>query len=145
MVAPNSVATAPTELVTGGDFESGGAAFRLRGNHRHGEVVVDPGDAGNHVLRLVATGPTEHMHNHVETTLTAGHRITNGRTYRISLRARWQAGSGLINTRLYFNRLARTTALAVQASASSLPRSAVRLARVAPAPSARTGHGASSR
>lgn len=106
-------ATAPTELVTGGDFESGGAAFRLRGNHRHGEVVVDPGDAGNHVLRLVATGPTEHMHNHVETTLALGHRITNGRTYRISLRARWQAGSGLINTRLYFNRLARTTALAV--------------------------------
>ncbi|HVV84720.1 MAG TPA: lamin tail domain-containing protein, partial [Kofleriaceae bacterium] len=106
-------ATAPAELVDGGDFESGGAAFRWIGDHRHSEVVVDPDDPGNHVLRLVATGPTEHMHNHVETTLTGGHRITNGRTYRISLRARWISGSNLLNTRLYFNRLARTTALAV--------------------------------
>ena len=106
-------ATAPAELIGGGDFESGGAAFRLRGNHRHGAVIVDPTDPGNHVLRLVATGSTEHMHNLVETTLTGGHRITNGRTYRVSLRARWQGGSNQLNTRLYFNRLPRTTALAV--------------------------------
>ena len=108
-------ATSPTQLVVGGDFESGGAAFRLLGNHRHAEVIVDPTDPANHVLRVIATGQTEHMHNHVETTLTGAHRITNGRTYRVSLRARWQGGSNLLNTRLYFNRLARTTALPVPA------------------------------
>jgi hypothetical protein len=106
-------ATAATELCAGGDFESGGAGFRWIGNHRHSAVIEDPEEPGNHVLRLVATGPTEHMHNHVEVTLAGGHRITDGRTYRISLRARWQAGSGLLNTRLYFNRLARTTSLPV--------------------------------
>lgn len=104
-------ATAPVELVTGGDFESGAAGFRLIGNHRGSAVVEDPTAPGNHVLRLVATGPTEHMHNHLETTLAGGHRITNGRTYRISLRARWVEGSNQLNTRLYFNRLARTTEL----------------------------------
>ncbi len=105
-------AGAATELVTGGDFESGDApAFRRLGNHRKSAVITDPTDAANHVLRLVATGPTEHMHNHLETTLAGGHTITNGQTYRISLRARWEGGSNLLNTRLYFNRLARTTAL----------------------------------
>lgn len=100
------------ELVTGGDFESGAGAFRIIGNHRHSEVVIDPDDPGNHVLRLAATGPTEHMHNHLETTLAGGHRITNGRTYRISMRARWVSGSNQLHARLYFNRLARTTVLA---------------------------------
>ncbi|MBK9036484.1 MAG: lamin tail domain-containing protein [Myxococcales bacterium] len=106
-------AGAATELIAGGSFEAGAAGFRLLGNHRHSEVIVDPTAPGNHVLRLVATGPTEHMHNHVEATLTGGHVIGNGRTYRISLRARWRAGSNQLNTRLYFDRLARTTALAV--------------------------------
>lgn len=106
-------ATAPVELIDGGNFEAGGAAFRLLGNHRHSEVVVDPTDPANHVLRLVATGATEHMHNHLETTLTGSHRIASGRTYRISLRARWQAGVNLLNTRLYFDRLPRTTALTI--------------------------------
>lgn len=107
-------AGAATELVTGGTFESGDAsAFRRLGNHRRGEVVADPTDATNHALRLVATGPTEHMHNHLETTLAGGHTITNGLTYRISLRAKWEGGSNLLNTRLYFNRLARTTELAL--------------------------------
>ncbi|MBK7191574.1 MAG: lamin tail domain-containing protein [Myxococcales bacterium] len=106
-------AGAATELIADGAFEAGAAGFRLLGNHRHGEVIDDPTAPGNHVLRLVATGPTEHMHNHVETTLGGGHVITNGRTYRISLRARWRSGSNLLNTRLYFDRLARTTTLAV--------------------------------
>lgn len=105
-------AGAATELITGGSFESGASRFRLIGNHRHSAVIVDPTDPANHVLRLVATGPTEHMHNHLETTLAGGHQITNGRRYRISLRARWESGSNQLNTRLYFNRLARTTAVA---------------------------------
>jgi hypothetical protein len=112
-------ATTATELVGGGTFEAGPAGFRLLGNHRHSEVIVDPTNPANHVLRLVATGPTEHMHNHLETTLTDAHQITNGRAYRISLRARWEAGSNQLSTRLYFNRLARTTTLAVPAQYGS--------------------------
>lgn len=104
-------AGAAVQLVSGGAFESGAAGFRLLGNHRHSEVIVDPTNPGNHVLRLVATGPTEHMHNHVETTLAGGATIKNGTTYKISYRARWVSGSNKLNTRLYFNRLARTTAL----------------------------------
>lgn len=107
-------AGAGTELISDGTFEPGGAApFRLLGNHRHSEVIVDPTDPANHALKLVATGPTEHMHNHVEATLAGGHVITNGATYRISLRAKWMGGSNQLSTRLYFNRLARTTELAV--------------------------------
>ncbi|MFO0757308.1 MAG: lamin tail domain-containing protein [Byssovorax sp.] len=104
--------TSPVELIQNGTFESGtAAAWRLLGNHRHAEVVTDPTQPQNHVLRLSATGPTEHMHNHLETTLKAGKTIKNGTTYKISLRAKWEGGENKLNTRLYFNRLAMTTAL----------------------------------
>lgn len=105
------------ELLQNGTFEVGGStSWRLLGNHRHAEVIEDPTKPGNHVLRLAATGPTEHMHNHVETTLAAGQTLENGTNYRISLRAKWVGGSNLLNTRLYFNRLAKTTELAIPAS-----------------------------
>ena len=80
------------------------SAWRLRGNHRHSEIVNEPGNPGNKVLRVVASGPTEHMHNQVETTLAGS--VINGRTYEISFRARWVAGSNQLHTRLYFNRCA---------------------------------------
>ncbi len=86
--------------------------WRIVGNHRHSEVIVDPDDPANQALRLVATGPTEHMSNHAETTLKDGDsraRITNGQEYEVSFRAKWISGSNLLNTRLYFNRLPRTT------------------------------------
>ena len=63
-------------------------------------VEPAPGNPGNNVLRIVATGPQEHMHNHIETTITAGRAVTNGQTYEVSYRAKWLAGSGLLNTRL---------------------------------------------
>ncbi|HEY3392384.1 MAG TPA: lamin tail domain-containing protein, partial [Lacipirellulaceae bacterium] len=105
------------QLLLNGSFESdnvGGPAsgWRIIGNHRHSEVIVDADDPTNQVLRLVATGPTEHMHNHAETTLAAGRTIQNGREYEISFRAKWMSGTNLLNTRLYFNRLARTTPIA---------------------------------
>ncbi len=107
-------AGAALERVQDGTFEAGAATgWRFIGNHRHSEVVPDPDDPGNHVLRLVATGATEHMHNHAEATLAGGHQVTNGQTYRVSFRARWVSGSNRLNTRLYFNRLARTTVLPV--------------------------------
>ncbi len=105
------------ELIQNGKFEAGGAtAWRLLGNHRHASVIQDPTSPGNHVLRLEATGATEHMHNHLETTLAQGQTIKNGSNYRISLRAKWLGGSNQLHTRLYFNRLARTTELTMPMS-----------------------------
>ncbi len=110
-------AGAKKELIQNGKFEVGGSAsWRLLGNHRHAQVIVDPTNPSNHVLQLAATGPAEHMHNHLETTLAPGQTIKNGTTYRISLRAKWLGGSNQLNTRLYFNRLAKTTELTLPPS-----------------------------
>ncbi|NQV32773.1 MAG: lamin tail domain-containing protein [Phycisphaeraceae bacterium] len=103
-------------LIQNSNFESGTPdTWRLLGNHRHSEVVVDPDNPNNHVLHLKATGPTGHMHNHAETTLAQNRSIGNGREYEISFRAKWIGGSNQLNTRLYFNRLARTTLIDVPA------------------------------
>lgn len=99
----------PVAMLSNSDFESGSTGWRFRGTHRHSEVITDPDDPGNQVLRLVATGYTEHMHNNVETTLAGGLSVVNGRTYEISFKAKWISGSNQFNTRLYFNRLPRTT------------------------------------
>ncbi len=96
----------PVELVQNGTFDAGSDHWRLLGNHRHSEVVPDPDDPANSVLRVVATGATEHMHNHAETTLL---RPIGTRPYEVSYRARWVSGSNQLNTRLYFNRLPHTT------------------------------------
>ncbi|MDG2124643.1 MAG: lamin tail domain-containing protein, partial [Verrucomicrobiales bacterium] len=101
-----------TQLIGNGDFESGTEGFRLIGNHRHGSVIPDPDNPANNVLRIVATGPTEHMHNHIETNLIGPRRVTNGREYTISFRARWVSGSPQLHTRVYFNRLPKTTIVA---------------------------------
>jgi hypothetical protein len=105
--------TAPKQLIQNGTF-SGGTAdkWRILGNHSHSEIVADPDDPSNSVLRFIADGETEHMSNHAETTLKDGNTfvsIVNGREYEISFRARWVAGSPQLNSRLYFNRLPRTT------------------------------------
>ena len=97
-------------LLKNSSFTAGLAGWRVIGNH-HGDVVPDPLDAGNQVLHLVARGPTEHWSNHAETTLAGNRSIVNGRVYEISFRAKWMAGCPKLNTRLYFNRLPRTTLL----------------------------------
>jgi len=99
---------ARVELIRDGGFDAADS-WRLLGTHRAGEVVPDPDDAANPVLRLVAMGPTGHMHNHVETTLL---QAVGPGEYEISFKARWMAGSNQLNSRLYFNRLARTTLVA---------------------------------
>jgi hypothetical protein len=98
------------EILQNGNFETGGTTWRFLGTHRHATVIVDPDNPANHVLHLIADGATEHMHNHVETTLLNNTPIKNGTAYRISWRAKWLAGCNRLNTRLYFNRVARTTA-----------------------------------
>ena len=82
-------------LIQNGSFEADALNepaehWRIIGNHRKSEVIVDPDDPNNRVLRFVATGATEHMHNHGETTLKSGdeiERIANGTEYLISYRA----------------------------------------------------------
>jgi hypothetical protein len=88
-------------------FSSGATGWRFRGTHRHSEIIDDPDDPGNKVLRLVATGGTGHMHNQIETTLLSP--VRNGQNYAIRFRARWVSGSNQLHTRFYFNRLARVT------------------------------------
>ena len=101
----------PVEMLEGGDFEAPLVGWRLIGTHAKSGLDTDPDDASNGVLRIVATGSTEHMHNQISATLSNGRSVQNGRTYEISFRARWVAGSANLNTRLYFNRLSQTTRL----------------------------------
>ncbi len=107
--------TTPKELLQNGTFAAGTDKWRLLGNHRHSSAVTDPDDPSGMVLHLVATGATEHMHNHLETTYAGGSAVVNGRKYRVSFRAKWLAGSNQLNTRLYFNRCPKTTLLDVPA------------------------------
>jgi hypothetical protein len=108
-----SPATAPVQIIANGDFENGLTGWRVLGTHGRSVVEPEPGNPGKRVLHLIATGPQEHMHNHIERTLNTGRTIVNGREYEVSFRARWLAGNNLLNTRLYFNRVGRTTALPV--------------------------------
>ncbi len=86
-------------------------AWRIIGNHGDSVVTVDPDDPSNQVLRLTATGATEHMQNHGETTLKNRAKIKDGTEYEFRFRAKWLNGSPQLNTRLYFVRAARTTIL----------------------------------
>lgn len=99
-------------MLQNSNFTSGLTSWRVLGNHQ-GTVIAEPGEPGNQVLRLVSTGGTDHDSDHVETTLAAGRSVVNGRTYEISFRARWVSGCPSLHTRLYFNRLPRTTILSV--------------------------------
>ncbi|MEZ5302091.1 MAG: lamin tail domain-containing protein [Verrucomicrobiales bacterium] len=108
---------AATNLILDGTFDAGGAGWRFRGTHGgHGKtkVIPEPGNAGNNVLHVVATGATEHMHNQLETMLQSSgieHTINAAATYEIRFRAKWLSGSRQLHSRLYFNRLARVTHL----------------------------------
>lgn len=100
---------AAIERMQNGSFENGANKWRFVGNHgQHGltKTIVDPDNEQNHVLHVVATSATEHMSNHIETTFGGGGKVDPTKTYRISFRARWLAGSPQLHSRLYFNRLA---------------------------------------
>lgn len=101
------------QLMQNGGFSAGMAHWRATGTHRLSKVVAEPGNPGNQVLHLVATGPGEYQGNQIESTFLNNTALVAGREYEISLRARWLAGASQLNTRLYFNRLARTHTLAV--------------------------------
>ena len=104
---------APTQLVPNGGFENGLTLWRVLGNHIQSRVEVDPDNAANHVLHLITTGPQEHMNNHLEITCVSNIAVVASKEYEVSYRVRWLAGNNLLNTRLYFNRVGRTTPLTV--------------------------------
>jgi len=101
------------QFINNGNFENGLVGWRVLGTHGKSRVESEEGNPGNHVLHLIATGPQEHMHNHVETTYAGGRTVVNGREYEIRYRVKWLAGNNLLNTRLYFNRCARTHAMTI--------------------------------
>ena len=108
-----SPTTAPVQFLQNGTFETGLTGWRLLGDHSHSYVQTDPNNPAGHVLHLVATGGTETLHNHLETTYASGRSITDGKTYEVSFRAKWLAGNNFLNTRLYYNRLAQKTVLPI--------------------------------
>jgi hypothetical protein len=103
--------TSNLERIQNGNFSAGATKWRLLGNHQRSSVIAEPGNSTNQILRVVANGATEYQGNQIETTFVPGATIVEGREYQISFRAKWIAGSAQLNTRLYFNRLARTTPL----------------------------------
>ncbi len=114
----------PISLLANGDFAGGtSASWRSQGNHRTSTVVDDPIAPGNKVLKIVGTGYTEHMSNHIEQTLRNGATlpwvINVAKTYRISYRARWAGGGNRLHTRLYFNRGARQEVLPMPVTAGT--------------------------
>jgi hypothetical protein len=112
-VSVKEVSQGNRELIQNGTFDSGTAKWRNLGNHgSHGRTVA-VSDGGNNVLKIVATGPAEHMHNHCETTFASGITTNPASTYNISFRARWVSGCPRLQSRLYFNVLARQTILDV--------------------------------
>ncbi|HWB07269.1 MAG TPA: lamin tail domain-containing protein [Verrucomicrobiales bacterium] len=100
-------------LIANGDFSTGATGWRLLGNHRTSVVQPEPGNAGNSVLHVVASGPGEYQGNQIEATFVGNQALVANREYEISLRARWLSGAGRLNARLYFDRLARTHILNV--------------------------------
>ena len=118
-VRVRETAPTPRDLIQNGSFATGLTSWRAIGNHgSHGRTVIqdDPSAPGNPVLRLVATGATEHMHNQCQTTLKSGATfvtLSSTATYEISFRARWISGTPRLLARLYFNRLARQCLLPV--------------------------------
>lgn len=113
-ISVKDVSAGNVELIQNGTFEGGTAAgWRIIGHHS-GTVVVDPTNAAQKVLKVVANGATEHMSNHAETTLKNGSTyvlLDATHTYNITFRAKWLRGSNQLNTRLWHNRLPRKTLL----------------------------------
>jgi Lamin Tail Domain/CotH kinase protein len=117
-VSVREVSVGNREVIQNGSFATT-AKWRNLGNHgSHGRTIIvpDPIAPTNSVLKIVATGATEHMHNHCETTFANGITINPASTYTISFRARWVSGCPRLQSRLYFNRLARQHLLPMPAN-----------------------------
>ena len=101
------------QLIQNGDFESTTANthWRMLGDHEDSQIVADPDNPANHVLKVRASAPPRTSHNHIESSFVANTAMTNGQIYEVSYRARWLAGSPQVGTTAYFQKLAKTTIL----------------------------------
>ena len=86
------------QLIQNGSFEQDTPGthadkWRLLGTHQTSEVIADPDQPGNQVLRLVAEARMNYLSNHAETTLANGAVVQDGLTYEISYDAKWINGS----------------------------------------------------
>ncbi|MDE0830188.1 MAG: CotH kinase family protein, partial [Vicinamibacterales bacterium] len=112
---------AAQELMQNGDFELSPASSKWRtlGNHRHSVVIAEPGNAGNQVLHIVASGGAGIAHNHLESTFVGNTPIQAGQIYEVSFKARWLRGDNRLNVRAFSAKLAGTFALSMPAQAGT--------------------------
>ncbi|MCA9167644.1 MAG: lamin tail domain-containing protein, partial [Planctomycetales bacterium] len=115
---------AATELMQNGTFEadtaeSAAAKWRVMGTHERTQVIADPAEPDNNVMRLIADGRMNYLSNHVESTLANGARSVDGRTYQISFDAKWISGTPQLHTELYYKDAARSTILAQPAQSGT--------------------------
>lgn len=101
------------QLIQNGNFEttSGNTHWRMLGDHSGSQIIAEPGNAANHVLKVSATAPARTSHNHIESTFLNNTALVDGQEYEVSFRARWVAGSPQLGATAYFQKLARTTLL----------------------------------
>jgi hypothetical protein len=105
------------QLIQNGNFETttGNTHWRMLGDHGGSQIITDPDNPGNHVLKVSATAPARTSHNHIESSFVNNTPVADGQSYEVSYRARWLAGSPQVDTSAYFQRLARTTLLSLPA------------------------------
>ena len=101
------------DLMQNGDFELGDTAWRFVGTHGGSQVIVDPDNPSNNVLRVEVTGARHYVNDIIESTLAGGASVVNGWNYEISYRAKWISGSNQVNTELFHGRVAKTTLIDV--------------------------------
>jgi hypothetical protein len=103
------------QLIQNGNFEStsGNTHWRMLGDHGASQIIPEPGNPANHVLKVVASSPPRTSHNHIESTFVGNTPLIDGQEYEVSYRARWLGGPPLVGTTTYFQRMARTTTLHV--------------------------------
>ena len=101
------------QLIQNGNFEttSGNTHWRMLGDHGNSQIITDPDNAANHVLKVSASAPPRTSHNHIESSFVGNTAVVDGQTYEVSYRARWLVGSPQVNTCAYMQRLAKTTIL----------------------------------
>ncbi len=83
----------------------------MLGDHRNSQIIPDPDNPSNHVLKVSASAPPKTSHNHIESSFAGNTPLADGQLYEVSYRARWLAGSPQVGTTAYMQRLARTTLL----------------------------------
>ncbi|MGQ9592133.1 MAG: lamin tail domain-containing protein, partial [Planctomycetota bacterium] len=100
-----SVKADGVEHVPNGGFEDGLAPWIADGTHIHSHVTEDDARSGRRSLRILAYGRGDTGANHIE--VETNPPLQAGKTYTVSLWARWERGTTLLMTRSYNQGLAK--------------------------------------